>query len=404
MTSPAALKNAEQGFATRAIHEGYDPFANNGAVTPPIYMTSTYAFESAEAGGALFRGERSGFIYGRNRNPTQELLEKRMASLEGGEAAVAFASGVAAISATLMTLLSAGDEVILDKTVYGNTYALFSKGLVRFGIGVKFVDLTDSANLRAAITPQTKILFFETPANPNLRVIDIREVTAIARRAGIISIVDSTFSSPVIQRPLLLGADIVVHSATKFLSGHGDLLAGIMIGRQEHADRVRAEGLRFLNGGTIAPLVAHLVMRGLKTLELRMERHSSSALAIARMLEDHPAVSIVHYPGLESFPQHDIAARQMNAFGGLISLELEGGYDAGMQFMNKLQLATRAVSLGDAETLVQHPASMTHAVYPPEERLKHGISDGLVRLSVGLETLDDLLVDIEQALTGLQAV
>jgi methionine-gamma-lyase len=402
MTSPSALTNAERGFATRAIHEGYDPFANKGAVTPPIYMTSTYAFESAEAGAELFRGERAGYIYGRNRNPTQELLETRMASLEGGEAAVAFASGVAAISATLMTLLCAGDEVILDKTVYGNTYALFSKGLVRFGIGVKFVDLTDPANLKAAITPKTKILFFETPANPNLRVIDIREVTAIARAAGIISIVDSTFSSPVIQRPISFGADIVVHSATKFLSGHGDLLAGIMIGRKEHADRVRGEGLRFLNGGTIAPLVAHLVMRGIKTLELRMERHSSSALAIAEMLDGHPTVSVVHYPGLPSFPQYELARRQMNAFGGLISLELKGGYAAGMQFMNKLKLATRAVSLGDAETLVQHPASMTHAVYPPEERLKHGISDGLVRLSVGLETLDDLMADIEQALVGLE--
>ncbi len=397
-----ALKNDRLGFATRAIHHGYDAAANNGAVTPPVYMTSTYAFESAEAGGALFRGEGSGYIYGRTRNPTQDLLEARMAELEGGEGAVAFASGVAAISATLMTLLNAGDQVILDKTVYGNTYALFAKGLVRFGIDVRFVDLTDVANLEAAITPQSRMLFFESPANPNLRVLDIAALSAVARQAGLIAVVDNTFCSPALQQPIALGADIVVHSATKFLSGHGDVLAGVMVGRKEHADQVRGQGLRFLNGGAISPMVSHLVMRGMKTLELRMERHSSSALAIAQMLEAHPAVDVVHYPGLASSPFHDLARRQMSAFGGLISVELKGGYDAGMTFMNTLNLATRAVSLGDAETLVQHPASMTHAVYPPEERLKHGISDGLVRLSVGLETLDDLMADIEQALAAVR--
>ena len=404
MNGSNQIKNATQGFATRAIHYGYNPAENHGAVTPPVYMTSTYAFESAEQGGAMFRGEIPGYIYGRTRNPTQDLLEARMASLEGGEAAVAFTSGVAAISATLMTLLSSGDDVILDKTVYGNTYALFAKGLVRFGIGVQFVDLTNPDNLKAAITNKTKILFFETPANPNLRVIDIREITTIARAAGIISIVDSTFSSPAIQKPLALGADIVVHSATKFLSGHGDLLAGIMVGTKEHADLVRGHGLRYLNGGVISPLVAHLVMRGLKTLELRMERHCSSALALATLFEGHPAVAIVHYPGLPSFPQYELASRQMAGFGGLISLELKGGYGAGMHFMNTLNLATRAVSLGDAETLVQHPASMTHAVYPPAERLAHGISDGLIRFSVGLETLDDLASDVEQALESVRTL
>ncbi len=397
-------RNDSLGFATRAIHHGYDAAANNGAVTPPVYMTSTYAFESAEQGGALFRGEGQGYIYGRTRNPTQDLLETRMADLEGGEAAVAFASGVAAISATMMVLLNAGDDIIVDKTLYGNSYALFAKGFTRFGITVQFVDLTDPSKLRAAIRDNSKILFFETPANPNLRVIDIAAVTSIAREAGLISIVDNTFASPVLQRPLAHGADIVVHSATKFLSGHGDVLAGIMVGSKEHADMVRGQGLRFLNGGAISPLVSHLVMRGIKTLELRMERHSTSAMAIASLLETHPLVETVYYPGLPSFPSHHIAKRQMSAFGGLISLELKGGYDAGMVFMNNLKVATRAVSLGDAETLVQHPASMTHAVYPPEERLLHGISDGLVRLSVGLETLADLVVDIEAALRAVEEI
>lgn len=400
MSGSKGLRNAAQGFATRAIHHGYDASSAHGAVTPPIYMTSTYGFDSAEQGGALFRGEGEGYIYGRTRNPTTDLLEARIASLEEGEAGVAFTSGMAAISATLMTLMSAGDELLLDKTIYGNTYAFCMKGLTRFGVAVRFVDLTDPQALRDAISERSRVLLFETPANPNLRVIDIRAITQVAREAGIISIVDNTFCSPALQRPLQLGADIVVHSATKFLSGHGDVLAGLMVGRKEHADLVRGQGLRFLNGGVISPLVAHLVMRGIKTLDLRMERHSSSGLALARMLEEHAAVDAVHYPGLPSFPQHDVAKSQMSAFGGLISVELKGGYAAGMRFMNALQLATRAVSLGDAETLVQHPASMTHAVYPAEERAKHGISDGLIRISVGLETYDDIAHDVEQALAA----
>lgn len=401
MIRRTAGRNAQHGFATRAIHEGYDASQAHGAVTPPIYMTSTYAFETAEGGGALFRGEGEGYIYGRTRNPTQDLLEARMATLEGGESAVAFASGMAAISATMLTLLSPGDGVILDKTVYGNSYAFFTKGMQRFGIDVQFVDLTDPANLAAAISNKTRILFFETPANPNLRVIDIAAVAAVARTAGVLTIVDNTFCSPALQRPLEFGADLVVHSATKFLSGHGDVLAGVAVGRAELVNQIRGQGLRFLNGGAISPLVAHLVMRGLKTLDLRMERHSSSAMRVAQLLAAHRAVAAVHYPGLPDFPQHTVAARQMAAFGGLISLELKGGLNAGMAFMNRLALATRAVSLGDAETLVQHPASMTHAVYPPEERLRHGISDGLVRLSIGLETVDDICTDIEQALDSL---
>lgn len=390
--------NRKSGFATRAIHHGYDPMTAHGALTAPVYMTSTYAFESAEAGGAMFRGEKPGYIYGRTRNPTQALLEDRMAELEGGEAALALASGMGAISALLWTLLEAGDEVVVDHTLYGNTYYLFTKGLAKFGVRATSVDMTDPAALERALTPCTKLVYLETPANPNLRVIDLAAVAARARRVGAKTVVDNTFASPALQRPIEHGIDLVVHSMTKFLGGHGDLLAGALIGPKTVVDQVRGHGLRYLTGATIAPLTAFLVLRGLKTLELRMERHSASALAIARYLETHRRVTWVAYPWLDSCAQKDVARRQMSAGGGLLSFELDGGLAAGMRFMNALKLITRAVSLGDAETLVQHPASMTHAQYAPEERAKHGIADGLIRLSIGLETAADIEADLDQAL------
>ena len=394
-------RNAPAGFSTRAIHLGYDPASEQGALTPPVYITSTYAFESAEDGAALFRGERAGYIYGRTRNPTQTLLEQRLASLEGGEAALAVASGIAAISSTMWSLLEAGDEVVIDHTIYGSSFAFFTRGLTRFGIGVQLADLTRPATLAEALTPKTRLVFFETPANPNLRVIDIAAVAAIAKPAKALVVVDNTFASPALQRPLEHGADLVVHSATKFLGGHGDLLGGVLVGSAMIVDRVRANGLRFLTGATMAPLTAFLILRGLKTLELRMAQHSASAQAIAELLEHHPAVASISYPGLSSFPQFDLARRQMSRPGGLIACELRGGMKAGLAFMNQLALVTRAVSLGDAETLVQHPASMTHATYSPEERAKHGIGDGLIRFSIGLENLPDLIDDITQALDAV---
>jgi methionine-gamma-lyase len=394
-------RNAPAGFSTRAIHLGYDPASEQGALTPPVYMTSTYAFESAEDGAALFRGERAGYIYGRTRNPTQTLLEQRLASLEGGEAALAVASGIAAISSTMWSLLEAGDEVVIDHTIYGSSFAFFTRGLTRFGIGVQLADLTRPATLAQALTPKTRLVFFETPANPNLRVIDIAAVAAIAKPAKALVVVDNTFASPALQRPLEHGADLVVHSATKFLGGHGDLVGGVLVGPATVVDRVRANGLRFLTGATMAPLTAFLILRGLKTLELRMAQHSASAQAIAELLEHHPAVASISYPGLSSFPQFDLARRQMSRPGGLIACELRGGMKAGLAFMNRLALVTRAVSLGDAETLVQHPASMTHATYSPEERTRHGIGDGLIRFSIGLENLPDLIDDITQALDAV---
>jgi methionine-gamma-lyase len=396
-------RNAQAGFATRAIHEGYDPADEQGALTPPIYMTSTYAFESAEAGGEMFRGERAGYIYGRTRNPTQALLETRMASLEGGEAAVAFASGIGAITSMVWALVSAGDDVIIDHTIYGSSYAFFVNGLTRFGVSVQAIDLTEPANLARALRTNTKLIFFETPANPNLRIVDIAAIVAIAKPAGALVAVDNTFCSPALQRPLEFGADLIVHSATKYLGGHGDLLGGICIGSAELMKRVRLIGLRSLTGATISPINAFLILRGLKTLKLRLERHSQSALAIAETIRDHPAIDRLDYPGLASFAGHALAKRQMSAFGGMISLELKGGKAAGLDFMNRLELLTRAVSLGDAETLVQHPASMTHSTYTDEERARHDIGDGLVRISVGLEEVEDLLADIVQALDAVKA-
>lgn len=394
--------NRQQGLSTRAIHLGYDPAEHEGALTPPIYMTSTYAFETAEAGAELFRGEREGYVYGRTKNPTQGLLERRVADLEGGEAGLAVASGMGAITSTAWALLQAGDRVVMDRIVYGNSFAFFTRGLAKFGVSVEPVDLTNLAAAEQAITAaKPKLVFFETPANPNLRIIDIARISHLARGVGALTMVDNTFATPVLQRPLALGADLVVHSATKYLGGHGDLLGGVLVGPKATVAQVRMHGLRYLTGATLSPLAAFLILRGLKTLELRMRRHTESAAALASLLAAHPAVGIVYYPGLAASPDHALAARQMDGFGGLLSFELKGGIAAGRHLMDALKLVTRAVSLGDAETLIQHPASMTHSTYTAEERARHGISDGLIRVSVGLENWPDLEEDFSRALDGL---
>nr|WP_070958654.1 methionine gamma-lyase [Hyphomonas sp. Mor2] len=387
-----------KGFSTRAIHHGYDPMAADGALTPPLHLTSTFAFETAEQGGARFAGEAPGHIYTRISNPTTELLEQRMASLEGGEAAVAMASGMGAITSVLWSILRAGDELITDKTLYGCTFSFFQHGLSRFGVTVTHVDLTNPLALETAISDKTKVVYFETPANPNMRLVDIAAVSAIAKRHGAKTVVDNTYATPVQTRPLEHGADIVVHSATKYLGGHGDLIAGIAIGSAEDMAEVRMVGVKDMTGAVLAPFNAMLILRGLKTLELRVERHAQSAMRVAEMLQAHPSISRVHYPGLPSFEQHDLAQRQMTGFGGMIAFELKGGYGAGIAMMNRLNLIRRAVSLGDAETLIQHPASMTHSTYSREEREAHGISEGLVRISVGLEQVEDILDDLHQAL------
>lgn len=394
------MEQSRKNFATRAIHHGYNSRDAEGALNPPIYLTSTFTFENAEAGGAMFAGEREGHVYTRISNPTLSQLEDRIANLEGAEAGLATASGIGAITSTLWTFLEAGDEIIVDKTLYGCTFAFMTHGLPKFGVTVRTVDMCDPANLAAAIGDKTKIVYFETPANPNNRLVDIAAISEIAGRAGAKVIVDNTYATPVITRPIELGADIVVHSATKYLSGHGDVIAGLVVGSAEDINQIRLVGLKDMTGAVMSPLTAMLLMRGIKTLELRVEHHSRSALKIARALESHPAVSTVFYPGLESFPQRDVAMRQMSGFGGMIPFEVKGGKQAGIAFMNRLNLIQRAVSLGDAESLIQHPASMTHSTYTPEERAEHGIAEGLVRLSVGLEAVDDLIDDLMGALAG----
>jgi methionine-gamma-lyase len=392
-------KHSGFGFSTRAIHYGYDAQDHHGALVPPIYLSATFAFPTVEYGAGCFAGEESGHFYTRISNPTLALLESRMATLEGGEAAVAFSSGMGAIAATFWTLLRPGDELIVSQTLYGCTFALLHHGIGEFGIKVRHVDLSDLDALRAALSPATRMIYCETPANPNLQLIDIGAVAKIAhQQPNITVVIDNTYCTPYLQRPLELGADVVVHSATKYLSGHGDITAGIAVSRQDLAQRIRLQGLKDLTGAVLSPQDAFLLMRGLKTLALRMDRHCSNAQAVAEALQAHPAVESVTYPGLRSFPQYELAARQMKLSGGMIAFELKGGIATGRRFMNALKLFSRAVSLGDAESLAQHPASMTHSTYTPEERAQHGIAEGLVRLSVGLEDIADLLADIEQAL------
>jgi methionine-gamma-lyase len=391
-------KNSRLGFSTRAIHHAYDPYAGHGSLNPPLYLSSTYAFPTVEDGAARFAGEQAGYVYSRVGNPTTNLLEQRIADLEGGEAALVTASGMGATTSLLWTLLKPGDEVIADKTLYGCTFGFFNHGLAKFGVRITHLDLTDPANLEAAISASTRVVFFESPANPNMRLVDIAAIAAIARRHDAKVVVDNTYCTPYLQRPIELGADYVVHSATKYLGGHGDLIAGAIVGPRESLDQVRFYGLKDMTGAVLSAQDAFLVLRGIKTLALRMHRHSENAQGIAGFLAAHDKVEVCHYPGLASFPQLELAQRQMKLPGGMVAFELKGGIEAGRRFMNALRLVTRAVSLGDAESLAQHPASMTHSFYTPEERKEHLIGEGLVRISAGLEDLPDLLADIEQAL------
>ena len=394
-------ETTSKGFSTRAIHFGYNPADNDGALVPPIHTSATFAFPDVAYGGRCFAGTEAGYFYTRIANPTLALLEGRLASLEEGAGAVVFGSGMGAITATLWSMLEQGDEVLADITLYGCTFSFLNHGLTRFGVTVRHVDMTDPAKVAEAMGPKTKVVYFESPANPNMRLVDIAAVTAIAHQGGARVVVDNTYCTPYLQQPLLLGADVSVHSMTKYLGGHGDLTAGAAIfADAELALRVRLFGLKDMTGAVMSAQDAHLVMRGLKTLTLRMDRHCQSAQKVAEAIERHPATAVVHFPGLPSFPQHALAKRQMRQFGGMIAFELKGGLQAGIRFMDALQLVTRAVSLGDAETLAQHPASMTHSTYTPEQRAACGISDGLVRLSIGLEDIEDVLVDIVQALEG----
>ena len=392
-----SINRRTQGFSTRSIHAGYAPLDYHGSLNPPVFLTSTYAFDRSDTGSDRFAGTAPGYIYSRVGNPTVTVLETRLAVLEEGEAALATSSGMGAITAVIWTLLKAGDEIVADKTLYGCTFALLHQ-VARFGITTRFVDLTDPANLSQALTAKTRMVITETPSNPNMRIVDIAAIAELCRARGVLFVVDNTYCTPYLQRPIPLGADVVVHSATKYLGGHGDLLAGAIVARKELIEQFRFVGVKELNGACISALDAFLVLRGLKTLSLRMDRHCETAMRLAHELEGHPAIKQVFYPGLDTHPQKSLAKRQMKAFGGMIAFELKGGLPAGKAFMDAVELVTRAVSLGDAETLIQHPASMTHSTYSPEQRASHGFTDGLIRLSVGLEDYDDLRVDLIRAL------
>lgn len=392
----------KMGFATRQIHVGKtkDP---TGSLCTPIYQTSTFGFDSVQQGGARFAGEEPGYIYTRLANPSLTQIEAKLASLENGEAALATASGMGAISSALWTSVVAGDEILASDTLYGCTFALLNHGLTRFGVAVQFIDMVDVENFKKSLSPKTKVVYFETPCNPTLKILDIQAIAQAAHQynPSIRVIVDNTFCSPYLQRPLDLGADVVVHSATKYINGHGDVIAGFIVGQADFIGQCRVFGLKDMTGSVLSPFDAFLVARGLKTLDIRMERHCANARKVAEFLHDHPAVEQVYYPGLEDFAGYGVAKKQMKDFGGMMSIELKAGRDEVAAALNKLQMCTIAVSLGDAETLIEHAASMTHSTYTAEELKAAGISEGLVRISVGLEDAEDIIADLKRVLDTL---
>ncbi|KGN73376.1 methionine gamma-lyase [Porphyromonas macacae] len=391
----------KSGFATRAIHAGSQK-NEFGTLAQPIYQTSTFVFENAEQGGRRFALEEEGYIYTRLGNPTCTVVEEKVANLEGAEACVSAASGIGAISSAIWVCVQAGDHIVAGKTLYGCTFAFLNHGLSRYGVEVSFVDTRDPENVRKAMRPNTKLVYIETPANPNMYITDIKAVCDIAhKQEGVKVMVDNTYCSPYLCRPLEFGADIVVHSATKYLNGHGDVIAGFVAGTKEYIDQVRLLGIKDLTGASMSPFDAYLINRGMKTLHIRMDRHCENALKVAEFLQTHPAIEKIMYPGLPSFPQYELAKKQMDKPGAMIAFELKGGREAGIKLMNSVHLCALAVSLGDTETLIQHPASMTHSPYTPEERAASDISEGLVRLSVGLENAEDIIADLKQALDQL---
>lgn len=390
--------NRNYRFDTKIVHAGQHPDPSTGSLSTPIFQTSTFVFDNAEQGAARFALEEPGYIYTRLGNPTTDALEQKMAILEDGEAALATASGISAITTALLTLCQQGDHIVSANAIYGCTHAFLSHSMPKFGITTSFVDATNIAELKAAIRPETKVVYIETPANPTLTLVDIEMVAGIAHQHGALLIVDNTFMSPYGQQPLRLGADIVVHSVTKYINGHGDVIGGVIVGKKDFIDQARYVGLKDITGGCMSPFNAWLTLRGVKTLGVRMERHSSNAMKIAQFLESHPAITHVYYPGLLAHPQYDLYKRQMTLPGGVISFEIAGGFESGRRMINAVNLCLLAVSLGDTETLIQHPASMTHSPVPPEERLKAGITDGMIRLSVGLEDPDDIIDDLQQAI------
>ncbi|PFD75114.1 methionine gamma-lyase [Bacillus cereus] len=382
---------------TALIHHGYTSEEHKGSLTPPLFQTSTFTFETAQQGEASFAGVDPSYIYSRLGNPTVKLFEERMAVLEGGEEALAFGSGMAAISATLIGFLKAGDHIICSNGLYGCTYGFLEVLEEKFMITHSFCDMEAEADIENKIRPNTKLIFVETPINPTMKLIDLKQVIRVAKRNGLLVIVDNTFCSPYLQRPLELGCDAVVHSATKYIGGHGDVVAGVTICKTKAlAEKIRP--MRKDIGGIMAPFDAWLLLRGLKTLAVRMDRHCDNAEKIVSFLKNHDAVEGVWYP------EGELASRQMKRGGGVISFSVKGGKEETQAFINDLHFITIAVSLGDTETLIQHPATMTHAAIPAELRQEMGIYDNLIRLSVGLESWEDIVSDLEQALKKISTV
>ena len=378
------------GFSTKAIHAGIEPDPSTGSLMTPIHLTSTYSQEEL--------GKNKGYAYSRVSNPTRTVLEKNIAALENGKEGLAFASGMAA-EAAVFHLLKAGDHVIASRNVYGGTYRIAKFVLEDFGLQFDFVDTTDLAVVQQAVKPNTRMLFIETPTNPTMEITDLRKAAKLARAHKLISIVDNTFATPYLQNPLDLGIDIVLHSATKYLNGHSDMLGGLVVLN----DPKLVERLRFVQksvGGILSPFEAWMCLRGIKTLAVRMARHDSNAMEVASFLNTHRKVKKVNYPGLVSHPQHWLAQKQMRGFGGMISFDL-GSLDKAKMLLKSVRLCALAESLGGVETLISHPATMTHAAVPAEERRKIGVTDGLVRISVGIEDVEDIIADLKRALSGL---
>jgi len=391
------------GIDTKAIHGGLKPSDHRSAVSVPIYQTSTFAFPTAEEGAARFAGKSAGPIYTRMGNPTVQALEQCVAELENGCGAVASATGMAAISTVLLALLRQGDHVVGTLPLYGATRRIIEKSLSRFGITSTFVAATDLKALERALRPETRLIFVETPANPTLDLVDLAGAVAIARAAAVPLVVDNTFAGPKLQRPIDLGADIVLHSMTKSLNGHSDVIAGVVVANhQSWMNVLRETAINF--GTTIDPHQAWLVLRGIRTLGMRVERAQANAIELAQWLESHPQVAWVRYPGLPSHPQYELAKRQMSGPGSIIAFEILGGADAVRVFLNNVRLITLAVSLGGVESLIEHPASMTHVSISAEEQRAEGITPGLIRLAVGCEDLDEIRADLDQALAVASTV
>ncbi len=390
------MNTKDKGFDTKLIHAGDFEDANGSAVVP-IYQTSTFSFKNAQHGADLFAGKEKGYIYTRIGNPTIEALENKLAELENGVGGVAFSSGMGAVSGVYFSFLQKGDHMISTSAVYGPSRGLMEIIMHNLGVESTYIDTADLDLVEKSIRPNTKLIYLETPANPTMRLTDIEAVSVIAHKHGIPVCVDNTFSSPYLQQPLNLGADIVLHSLTKFINGHADIVGGVVICKNaDHLKKVKKT--MTLIGSNMDPHQAYLVIRGVKTLAIRVEKATQSAKKVAEFLENHPKIEWVKYPGLKSFDQYELAQKQMKDSGAMISFEVKGGHDAGVILMNNVHLALLAVSLGGVESLIQHPASMTHSSVPKEEKLAANITDGLVRFSVGIENVEDIIDDLSQAL------